>query len=110
MAWGYGAMKRSQTKRPPTEAASNIASRLHATASARLSIAAAVTLALLAQSILVQAGGPQPPADSPANRPLEGFAIAAEIPLALLAEPVLVFASQTQLFTLSTASGAPAVI
>jgi hypothetical protein len=65
---------------------------------------------LLAQPILVQAGGSQLTANILPDWPLAGLAIATAISLALLAEPVLVFAGETQLFTLSAASGASAVI
>jgi molybdopterin biosynthesis enzyme len=69
-------------------------------------VAATVTFALLAQPVLVQAGGAQLTADIPSNRPLAGLAIAAAISLALLAEPVLVLAGKPQLFTLSASSAA----
>jgi hypothetical protein len=61
---------------------------------------------LLAQPILVQAGGSQLTTDISPNRPLAGLAIATAISLALLAQPVLVLAGKPQLFTLPATSSA----
>jgi hypothetical protein len=58
---------------------------LHPAAPTRFPVAATVTFALLAQPILVQAGGSQLTTDISPNWPLAGLAIATAISLALLA-------------------------
>ena len=77
---------------------------------AGLPVAPAITLALLAQPILVEARGAQLFAHFPARLSLAHLAIPTAITLTLLAQSILVFTGEPQLLALAAAAAAGAII
>jgi len=75
-----------------------------------LPVTPAITLALLPQTILVDARGAQLFAQFPARLALAQLAVTPAITLALLPQTILVFAGEPQLLALASAAAAAAII
>ena len=71
---------------------------------ASLAIPAAISFALFAQPVLVQASLPQLPANIPSCRSLAHFAVSPAVAFALLPSNVFVFAGTSQLLALPTSA------
>jgi hypothetical protein len=78
---------------------------------AGLTVLAAISFALLAEPVLVQASLPQFAAHVSARGSLlTGFAVGATISFAAFAQPVLVFAGAPQFLALSATASATAIV